>query len=385
MIDKANRSIACHLTSPGGLLCSAVKIKVAVTLVAVIGAIASPLLAEERPGVPSGVYDKPHIRAGKGTIIGGYIDHELFWNDNKKTFDQHRFIPFIYGEVSDRIHVMAEIEFEHGGLVKGDIDGDTDGEIKLEFATVDISFSEAINYRGGLILSPLGRFNLIHDSPVNDLSNRPLLNRHIIPTTLSEAGMGFFGTLYPSESALLGYEAYVVNGFNDKTVGSIRSGRGSHKSDNNEEKSIVARVNYSPFLGLDLGTSVHTGTYDDAGKENLTIIAFDGSYNRGPLDLKAEYGRASVGGAEKDNRFGIYGQAGYHFLPGAFSQFPNSIFTATFRYDFVDLDLADEESRYTIGLNFRPEEETVLKLDYELYDKDKFGKDGLILSVASYF
>ncbi len=337
---------------------------------------------KERPVVPGGVYDKPHIkRAGRGTFIGGYIDHELFWNKKKKTFDQHRFIPFIHGAVSDRIHVMAEIEFEHGGLVKGK--GDTDGEIKLEFATLDISFSEAFNYRGGVVLAPLGLFNLIHDSPLNDLTNRPLVNRQIIPTTLSEAGMGFFGILYPSEAALLGYEIYLVNGFNEKAAVGTRSGRGSHKSDNNEGKSLVGRLNYSPFLGLDLGASFHWGAYDDAEEENLTILALDGSYNRGPFDLKGEFAQATVGGVPNDNRSGYYAQVGYHFLPGVLEQFPNSIFTATLRYDFIDLDTSDE-TRYTFGLNFRPEEETALKLDYEVYDRDE-NSNGFIFSLASYF
>ncbi len=63
-------------------------------------------------------YEKPFIeKGGSGTLLGGYIDHELFWNEKKKTFDQHRFIPFIYGEVHENIHVLAELEFEHGGLV----------------------------------------------------------------------------------------------------------------------------------------------------------------------------------------------------------------------------------------------------------------------------
>ena len=144
--------------------------------------LAFPLAAEDqRPTVADGPADKPHLReSAHGTSIGGYIDHELFWNDKKKTFDQHRFIPFIHGEVSDRIHVMAELEFEHGGLVKGS--GDSDGEIKLEFATLDISFAESFSYRGGVILSPLGKFNLIHDSPLNDFTNRPLVAREIVPT-----------------------------------------------------------------------------------------------------------------------------------------------------------------------------------------------------------
>ena len=73
------------------------------------------------------------------------MGNELFWNDNKKTLDQHRFIPFIYSEVSDRIHVTAEIEFEHGGLVKGK--GESDGEIKLEFTVMDLAFHEGLNFR----------------------------------------------------------------------------------------------------------------------------------------------------------------------------------------------------------------------------------------------
>ena len=342
---------------------------------------------DQRPTVSGGVYDKPYIaKGGKGTSLGGYIDHELFWNDKKKTFDQHRFIPFIHGEVSDRIHVTAEIEFEHGGLVKGS--GNSDGEVKLEFATLDITFAEWLTYRGGVILSPLGKFNLIHDSPLNDLTNRPLVARQIVPTTLSESGMGLFGTVYPTEASVMGYEFYVVNGFNaglakaDGTVG-IRSGRGSQKTDNNEEKSIVGRINYSPFLGLDIGGSFHSGAYDDAGDESLTIFALDATYTRGPVDILGEFATASIDGSADDSQFGVYGQVGYHFLPGAVAAFPNSIFTAVARYDHIDLDSSDE-TRYTFGVNFRPEEETVIKLDYEIYDQDD-DSNGLILSVASYF
>lgn len=346
-------------------------------LLAVLCAAASTTFAADRPAVQGGVYDKPYLRQTTGgTIVGGYIDHELFWNDKKKTFDQHRFIPFLFSEVSDRIHVTAEIEFEHGGNVGGD------GEIKLEFATLDIAFHEAASLRGGVILSPLGRFNLIHDSPLNDLTNRPLVAREIVPTTLSESGMGLFGTFYPSEAAVMGYELYVVNGFSNSAATRIRSGRGSQKRDNNEEKSIVGRLNYSPYLGLDLGGSFHVGAYDDSGEDNLSIFAVDASWNRGPLDMRGEYATASIDGADEDSRLGYYAQVAYHFLPGSLS-FPNSTFTVAARYDHIDLGASDE-TRTTVGLNFRPEEETVIKLDYEIYDRDD-DSNGLILSLASYF
>lgn len=327
-------------------------------------------------------YDKPFIKeGGKGTLLGGYIDHELFWNKKKKTFDQHRFIPFIHGEVSDRIHVMAELEFEHGGLVKGK--GESDGEIKIEFAALDIKFSEALNYRAGVVLAPLGSFNLNHDSPLNDLTNRPLVAREIVPTTFSESGMGFYGALYPGDAAVLDYEVYVVNGFNEAAATSLRSGRGSLKADNNEEKSLTGRLGYSPFLGLQLGGSFHIGAYDDAGENSLGIYAIDANYNRGPLEVRGEYAQASIDGATADSRSGYYAQVGYHFLPGAVKVFPNSVFTASFRYDFIDLDVRDE-TRFTLGLNWRLEEETVIKVDYETYDNDE-DSSGIIFSVASYF
>ena len=61
----------------------------------------------------------------------------------------------------------------------------------------------------------------------------------------------------------------------------------------------------------------------------------------------------------------------------------NTSLTATARYDHIDLDTSDE-TRYTVGLNLRPIEETVIRLDYEVYDRDD-DSNGIIFSVASYF
>lgn len=341
-----------------------------------------PLTVSAQAGT-SGVWDKPHLRRlGEGGVaLGGYMDHELLWTKGNKSFDQHRFIPFIHAEVTDRIHVAAEIEFEHGGYVAGS--KTTDGEVKLEFAVVDIAFTEALTYRAGLILSPLGRFNLNHDSPVNDLTNRPLVAREIIPTTLAESGMGVFGTLNPTESAQVAYELYAVNGFSGSAASSLRSGRGSHKRDNNDDKALVGRASISPWLGLDIGLSFHRGAYSDSADQHLTIRALDGVWTRGSLELKGELASATVEGSAARDRLGYYAQAGYHFLPGIVPQFPNSILTATLRYDFLDLDVRDE-TRYTVGLNLRPVEDTAIKLDYETWDQDE-ANDGILFSVATYF
>ena len=343
---------------------------------------------------PSPIYDKPYVRRfGRGAAIGGYMDHEFIMSEAGASFDQHRFIPFFYSAVTEALHVSAEIEFEHGGFVAGD--EDTDGEIKIEYAVTDLSLANGLNLRGGVILSPLGRFNLLHDSPLNDLTDRPLVDRDIIPTTLSESGLGFYGTLYPNERWTLSYEAYAVNGFNEGILVDaadaasvdlrVREGRGSAKSDNNNHRSLVARINASPRLGTDFGVSVHTGAYDDAGDHDLTVLAFDGEVRRGPIEVLGEYAWASAevpAGAQAfaataarpdgtpraiaESQRGFTTQANVHFAGGAWKRFPDSIWTGAVRYDLVDFDAdiaGDDARRLTVGVNFRPIEDAAFKWD----------------------
>jgi len=353
-----------------------------VTLAALPVVSAAPgMAAEGRPALPGGMDDKPFLRTGRGAAVGGYIDMEFEWHEGgQNTFDQHRLIPFLYAQVSERVRVATEIEFEHGGDVPGD------GEVKLEFAVLDFDLSDAVAFRGGVILSPLGATNLLHDSPLIDITDRPLVDRVIIPSTLSESGMGFFGTVYPSESSVVSYEAYVVNGFDEGVINDdghlrVRGGRGSKKADNNDSKAIVARLGYSPRLGVDVGASIHSGNFDDADERNLTIWALDARMTRGPVEVLGEVAGAGAdleglpvstrSGASRafddpaDSQLGAYGQVNVHFLHDRLM--PGSVFTGVVRGDWVDYDTdtdGDGESGLTLGLNFRPTEETVFKADY---------------------
>ncbi len=358
---------------------------------------------DPRQRAVSGIYGRPFVWQGGGAAVGGYVDLELeaALESDEVTFDQHRLIPFIFAEITDRIHFGTELEFEHGAE-----------EIAVEFAALDVSFAEWLNLRGGILLSPLGKFNLIHDSPVNDLTDRPLVDQQIIPTTLSEAGAGFFGTLYPSESSVLTYEAYVVNGFDAGLITGpaetrLRQGRGSAEEDNNAEKSVVGRIGFSPVLGVEIGASAHHGVYapDDeteradlglSGDERLTIGALDAIVTRGPVELLGEAAWAGLDAPTgvPDAQFGYYAQANVHFGQGVIGMFPNSVFTAVGRWGEIDLDSDRDgarQRRLTLGLNWRPVEETVFKLDlltdWFQDDAGEFGdaEQKLFFSLASYF
>jgi hypothetical protein len=374
-------------------------------LVLVMIGVSSAALAEEttdkRPELSGGVNDKPYLtQLGQGAILGGYIDMEFEVTEDGSTFDQHRFVPFITGHVSERVTVSAEIEFEHGG------NPDKDGEVKLEYAVMDFEMSEGLQFRGGVLLSPLGSFNLLHDSPLNDLTARPTVSRQLIPSTLSESGMGLFGSFYPSEESVLTYQAYFVNGFNEGIIDGdpgeeklrVREGRGSQKADNNEDKAIVVRLGFSPTLGANVGASIHTGKYDDEGTHNLTISALDAKWSFGELEFQGEaaWVNANVDKvayatvAEKQS--GLYVQANFHLLHDAVMQ--GSVFTLVARGDWVDFDTdidGAKEDGFTLGLNFRPTEETVFKADYNwTWDTNVDGEKGdadnrFFFSFATYF
>jgi len=375
------------------------------------------------------IYARPFVKAPK-TIIGGYIDFSLTRcqggaRDCRATleFDQERFVPFFYSQVTDRLSVAAELEIEHGGPQSNQSDGD----VKMEFATIDYRFSDWFNLRGGIILVPMGRFNLIHDSPMNDLPLRPMVSRSILPSTFAESGLGFFGTIYPTQLSKIDYEFYVTNGFDGRNgqlreSNGTRGARGSLSRDRNENKAIVSRISVSPVLGVEVAGSVHHGQWNDESdvyvgeennliterkKHNLTLMAVDGNLQRGPFEIQGEAAWANIEGARTyitragsvavqnaddslrrrilqdpgnqyivpESMFGYYLQLNYHFMPDALTRtFPSyfgqdSTFTGIVRWGEADTNTdsdlnPNDEERLTLGLNFRPIEDSVIKFAY---------------------
>lgn len=377
------------------------------------------------------IYAKPFVSAPKATL-GGYMDFEAnFLTDQQLTrsratnFDQARFIPFIYGDVTETIKVAAEIEIEHGGPNNPK----AEGEIKIEFATVDYLVAEPFNLRAGLLLMPVGKFNLLHDSPLNDLTDRPLVSRLIIPSTWTEAGAGFYGTLYPGRVSKLDYEFYVFNGFAFRATDTaavavgdgLRNLRGFQKNDNNNNKGVVGRVAFSPLLGIEVAGSAAHSAYDRNAEKYATLWAIDWTLQKGPFEVIGESAWARIdasgaGGLAPTGMRGYYLQGNYHFLPDFLKKWAPrhftdaSTFTAVVRWDSVDTDTDNrtltatagntrELQRLTLGLNFRPVEDFVFKVDYQFNtqlntnnastsvtgESVRIDGNGFLFSVATYF
>ena len=351
------------------------------------------------------IYAKPFLSAPKA-VVGGYADvmynnlsRQNLDNPSRHTFGQQRLVPFIYADITDHIKFATEIEIERGGP---NAPQGTDGSMQIEFAQIDYLVKEAINLRAGLLLMPVGKFNLLHDSPLNDLVDRPMVSRIVIPSTWFEAGAGIYGTLYPSSLSKLDYEIYAVNGMS-QTAGAItdagvRNARGSVSRDRDDNKAIVGRVAFSPRLGIEVAGSGYHGAYKPSagpvGTGRISIFALDWTLQRGPFEIIGESAWARISnnnatgvagsGIGPAGMQGYYIQGNYHFMPEflkkwAPSHFSDaSTFTAVVRWEQVDTDTDDrtrnatntsgnkrELERLTLGLNFRPIEDTVFKFDWQ--------------------
>ncbi len=399
------------------------------------------------------VYAKPFVSSPKA-IVGGYADIQFrshskgvlegYGNGVTNGFDQQRFVPFIYADITEHVKFAAEIEIEHA------IRGGSENEVSLEFGHIDYLINEPVNIRAGIVLIPIGKFNLLHDSPLNDLTDRPLVSQFVIPSTMSETGVGFYGTLYPGRTSKLDYEFYVTTGpcgYDADGTPRVNEENGTKNSrqrkcesddglDINNGKTVSGRVAFSPMLGVEVAGSSYYGNAAPSGMSSqpLSITALDWTFQRGPFEFIGEAAwvyakgnsRAIQGntmgfapgslltgiegnsgpGIPPQRMNGYYLQGNYHFMPAFLTKFSprrfgeGSTFTAVIRYDKVNTNLDNSNGtggfgnleQISFGLNYRPIEDAVFKISYQYMPEafnpntaERIHDSALVISAATYF
>jgi hypothetical protein len=360
-----------------------------------------------RPFVPGGMYDKPFQGRLLGrTAIGGYAEAHARYEKvdglrERAGFEAKRFNLFSATTVSDFVRIGAELEFEEGGE-----------EIKVEYAAIDLRLSPAFAIRGGMLLSPLGRFNLSHDSPLNEFTDRPVASTEILGVALSEPGLGILGSFRVGGSGRSTYELYATNGFHSGLIENspegtrIPLGRGNFE-DENGSPAVVGRLTFSPSHRHEVGISAHHGAYNvfNSGgtaideRRDVTITVLDAETEVFGTDVRGEAAFASINvpaslsGIYASRQRGFFAEAVHRFWRGRIGTMPSSSFAAKVRADYADFDsqqVGQSTAQVTVGLNFRPTDESVLKLDYVRgRGRDRFNNLAehafLLFSIATYF
>lgn len=343
------------------------------------------------------------------TTIGGYgeITYSNFKNDTQHpaTADLRRFVLSVNHRFNDKISLHSELEIEHG------VTSATDkGEVALEQAYLDYSFNDAANLKAGLFLIPLGFLNENHEPPVFYGVNRNEIETRIIPTTWREGGIGFFGRADNG----FGYDIGVTTGFDagkiDKPAFGIRSGHQELSEAHAADLSVYGSVKYTGQPGLLLGAGIFTGNTGQNGAGNialrnvnahLTLAEVHARYAAHGFDLQALYAGGRLGDSAKvtsaiaaaapKSLKGGYVQAAYHVWTDGDMDFAPFV-----RFEKFDIDqqedvangyLADPTGHdriMTVGFNFKPANDVVLKADYQHYQRDR-GNSSINLGLGYMF
>lgn len=352
--------------------------------------------------------------------VGGYFDMELRSDEatDRVTFDQHRFVLKFDADVAEDISFRSEIEWEGGGAGASYL---SNNYIAVEYAEFHFHIDEAFALKAGGLLVPFGRFNEQHDSPQQDLTDRPLLATYVVPTTWTESGIGAYGNL-DLGFARSAYNVIVSNGldqnFSAMAGGGLRDMRSSYRADNNDSKQVTGRLAFTPdFECLDtltLGFSGAHGTYSSNARHAISMWGVDVFARKGPFELVGEAAFANLGrdaaliaAGAPGGTSGWYVEGRWHFFPSGWrgdSAWGNdeSTFTFVVREERVDTDdsasgidfgtrgaaMRDDLRRTTIGVNFRPVERSVIKLEYQFLREARgidVDNDRIVLSFATSF
>lgn len=317
--------------------------------------------------------------------VAGYMDFHL--NKERGDFfrpDFHRFVLLFGHGFSDRIKFWSELEIEHS-LVEG---GEAKGEIAVEQAYLDFLIHPALNFRAGMLLSPVGIVNERHEPPSFNGVERPFVETLIIPTTWRELGFGLTGDLGRG----FRYRAYLMSSL-DASRFSAEEGFGGGKTSGfdaslrNPAKAI--RLEYAGRRRLTLGTSFYSGQagFNLPGlNPRVNIAEFDGRYSFRRFDLRGLFAHTSISRtAELNQRLGrttgsnpnVARQMRGAYLEPAVHVFPKRLrsdlilFSRYEKYNtqhrmaagFLPLPQFDRSSWVT-GVTFKPNADVAIKFDY---------------------
>ena len=323
------------------------------------------------------------------TTVGGY--GELHYNNykggatDKDEIDFHRFVIYLGHQFNDWISFKSELEIEHSNT-------ENHGEVELEQAYLDFNFSQKLNAKAGVFVLPLGFINETHEPPTFYGVERNFVETRIIPSTWWEAGASLYGEIAPGWKYQAGLTSSLSAAhFEDFATKGVREGRRNVSEAPAENIAFSGRLDYSGQPGLTVGASIFTGNtgQDDpllnGADARLTLWDVHARYSKDRLDLRALYAQghlddaaeinAAFPGFEVASRFyGWYTEAAYHVWKDGDLDFAPFI-----RYEKWDTQadrpgnmvrsVGSKNDVLTVGANYWPHPQVVLKADYQNFDK----------------
>ncbi len=272
-------------------------------------------------------------------VVGGYGEvhyNQPFDSDTKSNgdLDVHRIVMLLGYNFNSQTQFVTELEFEHVY------------EVLVEQAFLQYKLNNYVQFRGGLMLVPMGIINEYHEPSTFNGVERPLIDNLIAPTTWREIGVGVTGNILPVS---MKYQAYLMNGFNGydgsahlSGKNGLRKGRQKGAESYMSSPNFTGKVEYYGVRGLNVGLSGYFGNtqstlYDGIDKNDASALAkadssvvgvsmlgVDARYNIQGLQLRGQLYYTSLSNSDQYNAFtssdlgssmiGWYAEVGYNVL-----------------------------------------------------------------------
>lgn len=366
------------------------------------------------------VYNRPFLTVSKLPVsVGGYV--EANWQrlgtdgvSEGHQFQMRRLTLFVASSIYRRIKFLSEIEFENGTK-----------EISIEFASVDFEFHPLLNFRGGIMMNPIGAFNQNHDGPKWEFIDRPVSATQLLPATWSNVGFGLYGKLYKNDW-VYAYEAYLTNGFDDQIISNTENKTFLPASKLNKdrfEKSFNGVPLVTAKLALrhkrigELGLSYMGGVYNKFQQDGLVLdkqrrvdiwaVDFNTTLPKAKTYIVAEWAFVDVDVPDTyTQQYGEKQSGGFldivqPIIKKNIAGFEKSVINAVCRLEYVDWNVGKfSETGSNIredfvsvvpGISWRPTSQTVIRLNYRYnWQSDLFGNPpsktaGFQFGFSSYF
>lgn len=374
------------------------------------------------------VYSRPFLKFNKTPIsLGGYVEMNFqhIGTDglsDGSEFQFRRLSLFVASSISERIKFLSEIEFEN------DKDEQLEGgsmEIEIEYAALDIEFHPLFNFRGGIILNPIGAFNQNHDGPKWEFTDRPISATQMLPATFSNSGFGFYGKQY-SHNWYFGYEIYLTGGFDNTIIDNdLNKTYLPHANENTSR--LVTSASGSPLITGklsvrnnkigEIGVSYMAGIYnkwqqdgaiiDNKRRTDIFAVDFNTTIPKINTNIITEFAWIFVQVPKNYfEQFGTKQQGGFidivqPLLKGNIFGWEKATLNLALRMEYVDWNIGtfkstgenigDDIWSFMPAISFRPTPQTVIRLNYRHQkQRDIAGNPpattgGIIFGISSYF
>lgn len=327
----------------------------------------SDTLLTEAPVEPrSWLHNNPDRLGGHQLQLGGYAEAVV---------DDRRDAPVAFS--LDRVSLLGswtapgrwsgllELEVKRLLRLQPGNSGSDDARPVLERAHIDYAQSDALQWRIGKFLTPIGRWNQLHAAPLTWTTSRPLITEDTFPTNATGA---MARGVTPIRGQALEWSIWASPGdalFPDAGEARFRRAYG-----------LRLMQDLGPYLQL----GVSLADYAERGDpDNKTLYSADLRFARNGFELSGEFAyRVLSRSTRRADEQGFYVQAVAPLAPRWF---------AVARFEtFEAADAVDDLHFYLGGVTLRWSRQLVGKLEYRKATENGPGApEGLLGSVAVLF